>query len=31
MERDGYDIAKRGEATYTTDRVPPEYLTRPDG
>jgi len=28
MERDGLEIAKRGEATYTTDRVPPEYLSR---
>ena len=28
MERDGHDIAKRGEATYTTDRVPPAYLSR---
>jgi len=27
MERDGHDIAKRGEATYTTDRVPPRYLS----
>lgn len=26
MARDGHDIAKRGEATYTTDRVPPRYL-----
>ena len=30
MERDGYDIAKRGEATYTTDHVPPAYLTNRD-
>ncbi|WP_324664082.1 RNA 2'-phosphotransferase [Haloarcula sediminis] len=28
MERDGHDIAKRGEATYTTERVPPAYLGR---
>ena len=28
MARDGHDIAKRGEATYTTDRVPPEYLSK---
>jgi putative RNA 2'-phosphotransferase len=28
MERDGHDVAKRGEATYTTDRVPPAYLSR---
>ncbi len=31
MERDGLEIAKRGEATYTTDRVPPAYLTVCDG
>jgi len=31
MERDGLGIAKRGEATYTTDRVPPEYLSTPNG
>lgn len=28
MERDGHDVTKRGEATYTTDRVPPQYLGR---
>jgi len=27
MAADGHDITKRGEATYTTDRVPPQYLT----
>ncbi|WP_226023089.1 RNA 2'-phosphotransferase [Halomicrobium salinisoli] len=26
MERDGRRVVKRGRATYTTDRVPPEYL-----
>jgi len=26
MERDGHRVVKRGRATYTTDRVPPEYL-----
>ena len=31
MQSDGHDITKRGEATYTTDRVPPAYLGRPDG
>ncbi|WP_277541870.1 RNA 2'-phosphotransferase [Haloarcula laminariae] len=31
MERDGRDIAKRGEATYTTDRVPSRYLSKSDG
>ena len=30
MERDGHDIGKRGEATYTTARVPPQYLRRSD-
>ena len=30
MARDGHDIAKRGEATYTTDRVSPRYLTKRD-
>lgn len=30
MERDGHDIAKRGAATYTTDYVPPAYLSRRD-
>jgi putative RNA 2'-phosphotransferase len=30
MVRDGQDIAKRGEATYTTDRVPPAYLSKID-
>ncbi|MDS0259691.1 RNA 2'-phosphotransferase [Haloarcula sp. S1CR25-12] len=28
MERDGHDIAHRGEATYTTECVPPQYLSR---
>jgi putative RNA 2'-phosphotransferase len=28
MARDGYEVAKRGEATYTTDRVPPDYLSK---
>ncbi|WP_049920052.1 RNA 2'-phosphotransferase [Halobiforma nitratireducens] len=28
---DGRRIAKRGRETYTTDRVPPKYLSRPDG
>ena len=28
MARDGHDVAKRGEATYTTDRVPPAYLSK---
>jgi putative RNA 2'-phosphotransferase len=28
MLADGRDIARRGTATYTTDRVPPTYLTR---
>ncbi len=28
MERDGHDIAKRGDATYTTERVPPRYLSK---
>ena len=27
MQTDGHDITKRGEATYTTDRVPPRYLS----
>jgi len=30
MVRDGQDIAKRGEATYTTDRVSPAYLSKID-
>ncbi|MBX0304824.1 RNA 2'-phosphotransferase [Haloarcula salinisoli] len=28
MEADGHDIDKRGDATYTTGRVPPAYLSR---
>ncbi|MFC6757240.1 MULTISPECIES: RNA 2'-phosphotransferase [Haloarcula] len=31
MEADGLEIAKRGEATYTTDRVPPAYLSTRNG
>ena len=31
MARDGHDIAKRGEATYTTEHVPPAYLSTVDG
>jgi len=27
MERDGHDISRRGEATYTTDAVAPRYLS----
>jgi putative RNA 2'-phosphotransferase len=30
MERDGHEVAKRGAATYTTDRVPPAYLSKRD-
>lgn len=28
MRRDGYRVVKRGAATYTTDAVPPRYLSR---
>lgn len=28
MAADGRDVVKRGRATYTTDRVPPRYLSR---
>ncbi len=31
MDADGHDIAKRGKATYTTDRVSPQYLSKRDG
>lgn len=31
MRRDGVEIDKRGDATYTVDRVPPTYLDRLDG
>ncbi len=31
MTADGHDIARRGEATFTTDRVPPRYVSRHDG
>lgn len=30
MQNDGHDITKRGEATYTTERVPPAYLAERD-
>ena len=30
MKAAGHDIAQRGTATYTTDRVPPRFLTRLD-
>lgn len=30
MLADGHDIAKRGDATYTTARVPPNYLSKRD-
>ncbi len=30
MLADGHEIHRRGEATYTTDRVPPGYLTAED-
>ncbi|MFC7077135.1 RNA 2'-phosphotransferase [Haloarcula halophila] len=28
MRAEGHDIVKRGSATYTTDRVPPRYVSR---
>ena len=28
MRADGHDVVKRGTATYTTDRVPPRYVSR---
>jgi putative RNA 2'-phosphotransferase len=28
MQADGHDVTKRGVGTYTTDRVPPAYLSR---
>lgn len=28
MKRDGFEIDRRGEETFTVDRVPPEYLER---
>ncbi|SFB68483.1 putative RNA 2'-phosphotransferase [Halobiforma haloterrestris] len=31
MLADGHRIAKRGAETYTTDRVPPQYLSRSSG
>jgi putative RNA 2'-phosphotransferase len=31
MTADGRDITRRGRATYTTERVPPEYLSVLDG
>ncbi|MDS0278324.1 RNA 2'-phosphotransferase [Halomicroarcula sp. S1AR25-4] len=31
MEADGRDVTRRGTGTYTTDAVPPRYLTRRDG
>jgi len=31
MARDGHDVAKRGAATFTTDRVPPQYLSKLSG
>jgi len=31
MDADSHDIAKRGAATYVTDRVPPQYLSKRDG
>jgi len=31
MDADGRDIAKRGEATYTTEHVPPRHLAALDG
>jgi putative RNA 2'-phosphotransferase len=30
MQSDGHDIEKRGKATYTTEHVPPRYLSRLD-
>jgi putative RNA 2'-phosphotransferase len=31
MAADGRRIVRRGRGVYTTDRVPPEYLSLPDG
>jgi len=31
MARDGHAVAKRGEATYTTEHVPPKYLAALNG
>ncbi|WP_276272811.1 RNA 2'-phosphotransferase [Haloarcula litorea] len=30
LEADGHAVTRRGESTYTTDRVPPAYLSRRD-